>query len=239
LWVWWGQVVAALGAGQPEEGAQAAEAMLGVVDLTGLPIPARVMGLADAIEVLVELRQLDRADHYIDILLESAERTQTSWARMTGLRCRGLSHAAQGDLDLAEAAVTEALRGADDLELVVEVARTHLVAGKIIRRRRRKREAGEHIERALSVFENAGAVSWVSLAAEELARARPSTTDKDGLSPTEVRVAHLVASGLTNNDVANRLDISTKTVEANLTRIYHKLQIRSRAELGAHLESLP
>ncbi|HET9649508.1 MAG TPA: LuxR C-terminal-related transcriptional regulator, partial [Microlunatus sp.] len=239
LWVWWGQAVGALAAGQPEEGAEAAEGMLNVVDLTGLPIPARVMGLADAIEVLVEMRQLDRADHYIDILLEAAERTQTAWARMTGLRCRALGHAAHGDLDRAETAVTEALRRADDSELVVEVARTHLVAGQIIRRRRRKREAAAHIEQALSAFEDAGAEGWATLAAAELARARPLTADTHGLSPTEERVAHLVASGLTNSEVANRLNISAKTVEANLTRIYHKLQIRSRAELGTHLAPLP
>ena len=56
------------------------------------------------------------------------------------------------------------------------------------------------------------------------------------LTATELRVAELAASGLTNREVATRAFMSPKTVEANLTRIYRKLGIRSRAELGAYME---
>jgi DNA-binding NarL/FixJ family response regulator len=49
------------------------------------------------------------------------------------------------------------------------------------------------------------------------------------------RVAELAASGMSNHDIAAALFISSKTVEANLTRIYRKLAIRSRAQLSAHL----
>ena len=55
------------------------------------------------------------------------------------------------------------------------------------------------------------------------------------LSPSERRVAELAATGMTNRDVAAALSISPKTVEANLSRVYHKLGIRSRAELGRHI----
>ncbi|MDO3637905.1 helix-turn-helix domain-containing protein, partial [Mycolicibacterium arseniciresistens] len=52
------------------------------------------------------------------------------------------------------------------------------------------------------------------------------------LTPSERRVAELAASGMTNKDVAAALFISPKTVEHNLGRVYRKLGIRSRAELG-------
>ncbi|MDQ1730212.1 MAG: hypothetical protein QOK10_371, partial [Pseudonocardiales bacterium] len=52
------------------------------------------------------------------------------------------------------------------------------------------------------------------------------------LTPSERRVAQLAASGMTNRDVATELFVSVKTVEANMSRIYRKLGIRSRAELG-------
>ena len=55
------------------------------------------------------------------------------------------------------------------------------------------------------------------------------------LSPSEQRVAELAASGMTNRDVAATLFISPKTVESNLARIYRKLGIHSRAELGRHM----
>ena len=48
-------------------------------------------------------------------------------------------------------------------------------------------------------------------------------------------MAELAASGMTNRDVAAALFISPKTVEANLARIYRKLGIKSRAELGRHM----
>jgi DNA-binding CsgD family transcriptional regulator len=58
---------------------------------------------------------------------------------------------------------------------------------------------------------------------------RRAATD---LTPTEERIAQLVATGLTNREVADRAFISPKTVEANLARVYDKLGVHSRAELG-------
>ena len=55
------------------------------------------------------------------------------------------------------------------------------------------------------------------------------------LTPSEQRVADLAAAGRTNREVAAQLFMSPKTVEANLARIYRKLGVRSRAELGAQL----
>jgi DNA-binding NarL/FixJ family response regulator len=58
---------------------------------------------------------------------------------------------------------------------------------------------------------------------------------KSGLTPSEQRVAELAAKGMTNRDVAAELFISPETVEANLSRIYRKLGIHSRAELGRRM----
>jgi DNA-binding CsgD family transcriptional regulator len=55
------------------------------------------------------------------------------------------------------------------------------------------------------------------------------------LTASEYRVAELAASGRTNREIAAQLFMSCKTVEANLARVYRKLGIRSRAELGARL----
>lgn len=55
------------------------------------------------------------------------------------------------------------------------------------------------------------------------------------MTPTERQVASLVAEGLSNREVAARLFVTTKTVEAHLSKIYGKLGIRSRAELAHRL----
>jgi DNA-binding NarL/FixJ family response regulator len=57
------------------------------------------------------------------------------------------------------------------------------------------------------------------------------------LTETERRVAELVAQGLSNKEVAARLFVTVRTVEANLTRIYAKLGVRSRTELTSRLRS--
>jgi DNA-binding CsgD family transcriptional regulator len=55
------------------------------------------------------------------------------------------------------------------------------------------------------------------------------------LTDSERRIAELAASGKTNRQVAEAAFVSPKTVEANLARVYQKLGIRSRAELGARM----
>jgi len=85
-------------------------------------------------------------------------------------------------------------------------------------------------------FERLGALRWVDRCRSELGRLGPQRSrDRDSLSPSEQRVAELAARGLTNREVAAKLFISPKTVEANLTRAYRKLEISSRAELGQWL----
>jgi DNA-binding NarL/FixJ family response regulator len=69
----------------------------------------------------------------------------------------------------------------------------------------------------------------------ELARVGLRRAAPDELTETERRVAELAASGLKNHEVAAELFLSPKTVEANLARVYRKLAIHSRAELGARL----
>jgi DNA-binding NarL/FixJ family response regulator len=91
------------------------------------------------------------------------------------------------------------------------------------------------LREALPALEVIGISLWTSRAQAELARAEAVPTHDLSLTPSERRVAELAASGMTNKDVATALFISPKTVEANLARIYRKLGIKSRAELGRHM----
>jgi DNA-binding CsgD family transcriptional regulator len=63
--------------------------------------------------------------------------------------------------------------------------------------------------------------------------AGPASTSSRPLTHAEARIARLVATGRTNKEVAEELEITAKTVEWNLTRVYRKLGVRSRAELAA------
>ncbi|MEO3931128.1 helix-turn-helix transcriptional regulator [Micromonosporaceae bacterium B7E4] len=70
-------------------------------------------------------------------------------------------------------------------------------------------------------------------AAAELGRCGQRQTGGLELTPTERNVTMLVVTGLTNHEVAARMFISPKTVEANLTRIYRKLGVHNRQGAGA------
>jgi DNA-binding NarL/FixJ family response regulator len=105
------------------------------------------------------------------------------------------------------------------------------VLGSVRRRAKRKAAARDALDEALANLEAIGARLWADRARAELARIG-GRARSSGLTPTEERVAELVAEGRSNKEVADELFVSVRTVEANLTRIYAKLGIRSRTELA-------
>src|SRR5262249_49114476 len=87
-----------------------------------------------------------------------------------------------------------------------------------------------------SAFEQLGCAGWAKAANAELGRisGRRAAPD-DGLTPSERKVADLVASGLSNKEVAAQLFVSVYTVEAHLKKVYAKLGIRSRTPLAGRI----
>ena len=69
---------------------------------------------------------------------------------------------------------------------------------------------------------------WRGRAFDELRRARPRPRRDDTLTAAESRVAALAAAGRKNREIAAELYTTVATVEAHLTRIYRKLERRSR-----------
>ena len=86
-----------------------------------------------------------------------------------------------------------------------------------------------------ATFEELGTPLWAKRARADQIRVDITSQTTDGLTTAEQRVAELAAAGMTNRDVAGVLFISPKTVEATLARVYRKLGIRSRAELGRRI----
>ena len=185
------------------------------------------------IESLLALGELERARCVLERLEERGRVLPRLWISVTLPRARALTLAAEGDAAGALAALDE-LDCSAASELPFDLAWAQLVRGRLHRRVRQKRAAADALREALAIFERLGAPVWVERTASELARTR-SRRAPDDLTVTERRVAELAASGLTNREVANEAFMSPKTVQANLTRVYRKLGIHSRAELGAHM----
>jgi DNA-binding CsgD family transcriptional regulator len=143
--------------------------------------------------------------------------------------------AASGRFEESEASLERGLKAHDRLGMPFELGRTLLVAGTIQRRGKHKRDSRESLERAIAVFEDLGASLWLEKARSELRRVGVRTKAALDLTPTEERVVELVVAGHTNREVADRLYVSVRTVESNLTRTYRKLNVRSRTELAARV----
>jgi ATP/maltotriose-dependent transcriptional regulator MalT len=190
--------------------------------------------LVDAIEALIQLDRGDEAEPLIDALERNGERQDRAWMLAAGARGRSMLLAAGGDVDTASAIAARALTEHDRLQMPFGRGRTLLLLGQLQRRQRRKDAASASLQEALGIFERLHVPLWADRARAELARANVGPQSAQ-LTPSEQRVAELAATGLKNRDVATALFISPKTVEANLARIYRKLGIKSRAELGRHM----
>jgi ATP/maltotriose-dependent transcriptional regulator MalT len=186
----------------------------------------------DAIEAMIQLRRLDEAEPLIDMLERNGRSLDRAWMLAVGARSRSMLLAARGDVAAATIAAQAAMPEHDRLPMPFERARTQLVLGQLYRRQRKKDAAAVALREALTTFEALNTTLWADRARAELARTNVSPSSGGGLTPSEQRVAELAASGMTYREVAAALFISPKTVEVNLSRIYRKLGIRSRAELG-------
>jgi DNA-binding CsgD family transcriptional regulator len=203
----------------------------------GLPRGMEIISAScvpDAIEAMIELRRLEEAERFVDMLEHEGRRLDRPWQLAVGARCRGMLLAAHGDINAANVATQRSLAEHRRLPMPFERARTQLLLGQIQHRQRQK-TASTTLEEALRTFEELDTPLWANRARALLENTRVRPSRGAVLSPTERRVAELAAAGMTNRSVAEVLSISPKTVEANLSRVYHKLDIRSRVELGRHI----
>ncbi|MFE1042976.1 LuxR C-terminal-related transcriptional regulator [Streptomyces sp. NPDC058832] len=122
-----------------------------------------------------------------------------------------------------------------------ERARTALLYGKWLRRRRRPREARGRLGTALAGFDRCGAGVWAAQARAELRALGAAPRAREAgpltrLTPQQLRIARHVAEGATNREVALTLAVSTRTVDYHLRKVFAALGVRSRLELARMVE---
>lgn len=194
-----------------------------------------VRAVPDLVEAAVRGGTPDRAHEPLAAFRHWAEHVDRPVATGLLLRCQALL------ADDADALYAEALRLHEQHGGPYERARTQLVYGEWLRRRRRRAEARGHLAAAVSAFEHLGAQLWAERARGELAafgewadeprRSGPLTL----LTPQELQVVRLAADGRTNKEIAAQLFLSPRTVSHHLYKAYPKLGVTARAEL-AHLD---
>jgi DNA-binding CsgD family transcriptional regulator len=188
--------------------------------------------IGEEIEARVAVGDLESARRRIDDLEVRSRRLDRPRQLGAALRGRGLLFAAEAHMEDAFRALASSLIALECIQAPFERARTLLALGTVQRRAKQRRAARQSLQAAVAIFEELGATPWAKKASTELGRVGGRVPGGEELSPTERRVAELVAEGRTNREVAAALFVTPRTVEWNLTKIYSKLGVRSRAELA-------
>ncbi|WP_121745446.1 helix-turn-helix transcriptional regulator [Streptomyces sp. E2N166] len=150
-------------------------------------------------------------------------------------------HALLAPPDRADDLYRRALARHDEAGGDFERARTALLYGKWLRRRRRPREARGRLGTALAGFDRCGAGVWAAQARGELRALGAAPHDSGAgalsrLTPQQLRIARQVAEGATNREIALTLAVSTRTVDYHLRKVFAALGVRSRLELARMVE---
>jgi DNA-binding CsgD family transcriptional regulator len=223
-----------LGLGRTSAALAVFEELAELVQEFGPRDPGVVEWGPDLIEAQLLCGRVEEARESLRRFEEQARSTENSWASAAAARMRGMlaETGFEPELDAA-------LRGHAS---PFERARTQLRLGARLRRERRPTDARSPLRSAHDAFQLLGAHGWAAQASAELGAAggRPKrphaslSTLLHDLTEQELRIALLVAEGVTNREAATTLFLSPKTVGYHLGKVYDKLGVRSRTEL-AHL----
>ncbi len=222
---------------RPEDTVQALAPIVPFMDVAGVLDPGVRTFVPDLVEALTSLGRVAEAEAVLGPYEALAGKLQRASAMPLAARCRALLAIAGGDTDGALAFAGRAIALHADLPMPFERARTLLVLGTAHRRRREKREAAAALADAGAIFQSLGSPDWANRARREQERVGLRPASPATLSETERRVAELAARGMTTREIAAAAFLSPKGAEKALARAYQKLDVHSRAELGAHMAS--
>ncbi|WP_067533389.1 helix-turn-helix transcriptional regulator [Nocardia crassostreae] len=183
---------------------------------------------ADRVEAAVRGNEPDRARAALAELRLWSDALGAPWAEALLLRATAL-------LDNDPETYARAMKSHARQDRWFDRARTGLLCGECLRRERRTAEARAELREALTTFERLGARLWADRARAELRAAGAAPEQRSepaaALSPQELQVVRLAATGATNKEIAARLFLSPKTVGHHLSRAFRKLGVSSRVEL--------
>jgi len=231
FWCYQIQATAALGRGDYE----AAYRQFSAICPPGSQPPTMVTARAafDVVEAALGTNRTEEARAQVRVLEEARTGRVTPWLALRLAGVRALVAADDAD---AFTHFDEALALPAAARYPWDAARIQLFYGERLRRTRRATPSRVQLTAALATFRRLRAVPWAERAARELeatsARRRHGTDPETGLlTPQEREVATLATDGLTNRQIAVRLQVSAGTVSAHLRQAYRKLGISSRGGL--------
>jgi DNA-binding CsgD family transcriptional regulator len=197
--------------------------------------------LGEVVEAAARRGEPGAAAEALGRLAEMARACGTDWILGVEARARALV----SDPSEADALYQSAIQHLTRTPLRTELARGHLLYGEWLRRENRRVDAREQLRVAYEEFTSIGMEAFAERARTELLatgeKVRKRTVEtRDELTPQERQIAQMAREGLSNREIGARLFLSHRTIESHLSKVFGKLEIRNRRELGnalARLES--
>ncbi|MFG2944808.1 helix-turn-helix transcriptional regulator [Streptomyces adustus] len=226
----WAAAVLHNGLGRYEEAYAAAERGSENPQELGLSLQSRV----ELVEAAVRLGRTARATEAARAIEEMAQVSGTAWA----LGISAATRALVSDGQLADSLHRQAIEQLDTTGARMDSARARLRYGEWLRLEQRRAEARAQLNAAHEMLSEAGAEAFAERARRELQAAGVKLRKRASAAPAvltakETEIARLAQGGFTNPEIAARLFLSPHTVEWHLRKVFAKLGISSRREIGS------
>jgi DNA-binding CsgD family transcriptional regulator len=192
----------------------------------------RAEALAAQAEIAMAGHDLATARCAADELSKIATRIGAEFLLAVAACTQGAVLLAEGDTPSAVVSLRQALATFRHLEAPYEAARVQVCLARAYRAQGNDESASHELQAAREVFRKLGAVTELGRIVAPVAL--PATSPAGPLTQREIEVVKLVASGITNREIAKKLNISEKTVARHLNNIFNKLDLSSRAAATAY-----
>jgi DNA-binding CsgD family transcriptional regulator len=193
---------------------------------------ARSRMLAASVEILLAAGDVPAARSAADELLRIWADLDAPFLRAVSAQAGGAVLLEEGQPGAALTLLRQASKAWRELEAPYEGAQVRLLVGLACRALGDEASAAMELDAARQVFQQLGAGPDLTRAARLSRTGAPKASA--GLTPREVQVLGLVATGKTNRAIAGELRISEKTVARHLSNIFIKLGLSSRAAATAY-----
>lgn len=206
-------------------------AIAGAVARSAESLVARAWLLPAQVEIALAAGRPDVAEEASRDLAAIAARLSRPAVSAAAAQARGAVLSARGELKVAGSAMAEAVELWLQVESPYEAARSRLILSRV-----RQADGDDHAARlelraACRVFGRIGAVK--DSRAAELRLAAMTRAATPVVTGRQLQVAELVAAGLGNADIAQRLFISSRTAEYHVRQIMMTMGFVSRAQIAA------
>ena len=224
----------------PAEALDGADIALAVPEIDRYDDPAAFWWRPVQIWALIRLGRLGEAETVLAAFGSRAAERNERLALLNAAWLGGSLAMARGDLRRADQLLRDGCQAAGEQPFPFHGGLMNLEHGRCLSRLPRRKAAIAKIRAAHAMFTSLRARPFATAAEAELTALgfrlrRSGDPGLPGLTAQELRVARLVASGLSNRDAAAELYLSPKTVEYHLAGVFTKMGVRTRHELAAHM----